>query len=111
LIQPAWHLNTGRLFGTTSGLLAYRFRLGFHREIRQLATQALLLAKGGPKLQASKDQDQKERVSIRVTDVDAPSVFTALEDLGLKLETRRGPVKVFVDRFSRAVAPESGPRY
>jgi uncharacterized protein (TIGR03435 family) len=169
LIQAAWHLNTGRLFGITAwmesdrfdidakaagnssfeedlvmlrGLLADRFQLRFHREVRQLSTQALVVAKGGPKLHASKDQDQKERVNIHANeisgvaipfghfvsilaaqlgypitnqtglsgkydlalkyvrddspDVGAPSVFAALGDLGLKLETRRGPVEVFV---------------
>ena len=29
-------------------------------------------------------------------DVGGPSIVAALEDLGLKLETRRGPVEVFV---------------
>jgi uncharacterized protein (TIGR03435 family) len=169
LIQAAYHINTGRLFGTTAwmesdrfdidaeaagnssfeedlvmlrGLLADRFQLRFHREVRQINTQALVVAKGGPKIHASKDQDQKERVNIRVTeisgvaipfghfvsilaaqlgypitnqtglsgkydlalkyirddspDVGAPSVFAALEDLGLKLETRRSPAEVFV---------------
>ena len=169
LIQAAWHLNTGWLFGTTAwmesdrfdidakaagnssfeedlvmlrGLLADRFQLRFHREVRQLSTQALVLAKGGPKLYASKDQGQKESVNIHATEISGvaipfghfvsilaaqlgypitnqtglsgkydlalkyvrddapdaggPSVFAALEDLGLKLETRRGPVEVFV---------------
>jgi uncharacterized protein (TIGR03435 family) len=169
LIQAAWHINTGLLFGTAAwmesdrfdidakvagnssfeedlvmlrALLADRFQLRFHREVRQLGTQALVVAKGGPKLQASKDQDQKERVNTRATEIsgvaipfghfvsilaaqlgypitnqtglsgkydlalkyirdDSPdagtsSVFAALEDLGLKLETRRGPVEVFV---------------
>jgi uncharacterized protein (TIGR03435 family) len=169
LIQAAWHINTGLVFGTAAwmetdrfdidakaagnsgfeddlvmlrGLLADRFQLRFHRETRQLRTQALVLAKGGPRLQASKDQDQKESVNIRSSEISGvaipfghfvsilaaqlgypiinqtglsgkydltlkyvrddspdfgvPSVFAALEDLGLKLETRRGPVEVFV---------------
>ena len=169
LIQAAFHVNTGQLFGITPwmesdrfdvdakaagnstfeedllmlrGLLAERFQLRFHREMRSLRTQGLVVAKGGPKLHSSKDQNQKEHVNIRATEISgvaipfdhfvsilaaqlgypitnqtglsgkydialnytrddsrdagAPSVFAALEDLGLKLETRRGPVEVFV---------------
>jgi uncharacterized protein (TIGR03435 family) len=104
---------------------------------------ALVVGKGGPKFPASKDQDQKERVNIRTTEIsgvaipfghfvsileaqlrstitnetglsakydlmlkyvaddapdgNGPSVFAALQDqLGLKLEARKGPVEVFV---------------
>jgi uncharacterized protein (TIGR03435 family) len=169
LIQAAWHINAGLLFGAAAwmetdrfdidaraagksgfeddlvmlrGLLADRFQLRFHGETRQLRTQELVVAKGGPRLQTSKDQDQKERVNIRSTEIsgiaipfdhfvsilaaqleypivnqtglsgkydltlkytrgDSPdsgasSVFAALKDLGLKMETRRGPVEVFV---------------
>jgi uncharacterized protein (TIGR03435 family) len=169
LIQAAYHIKTGMLFGTAAwmkserfdidakavgrssfdedmvmlrGFLADRFRLTFHHETRQLKMQALVLAKGGPRFQASKDQDQKERVNIQPTEisgvaipfghfvtileaqlgypiingtglsgkydlalkyvrddspgVDGPSVFAALADLGLKLETRQAPVEVFV---------------
>jgi uncharacterized protein (TIGR03435 family) len=124
------------------GLLADRFQLRFHFEIRQLRTYVLVLGKGRPKLQASMDQDRKEAVNIRATEIsgvaipfghfvsvlgaqlgypitngtglsgkydltfkyvrddspgsDGPSVFAALEDLGLKLETRTGPVEAFV---------------
>jgi uncharacterized protein (TIGR03435 family) len=170
LMQAAHHIKTGMLFGMAAwmesdrfdidakapgkssfdddmvmlrALLAERFQLRFHRETRQLKTQALVLGKGGPKFQASKDQDQKERVNIRATEISGtaipfghfvtilesqlrypitnetglsgqfdlalkyvrdesagaggPSVYAALEEqLGLKLETRRGPVEVFV---------------
>jgi uncharacterized protein (TIGR03435 family) len=174
LIQAAWHIDTGRLFGAAGwmeserfdieavvdpkkaagnsgfeeelvmlrGVLADRFQLRFHREMRQLKTEALVLAKGGPNLQASKDQGQKERVTIRAgeisgaaipfghfisilaaqlgypignetglsakydlmlrysrddpPDINTPSVFAALKDLGLKLETRSGLVEVFM---------------
>jgi uncharacterized protein (TIGR03435 family) len=124
-------------------LLVDRFQLRFHRETRQLKTQALVLSKGGPKFQASKDQAQKEQVTIRPTEIsgtgiplghfisilqaqlgypianemglsgnfdltlkyvrddtpgaEGPSIFSALEEqLGLRLETRKGPVEVFV---------------
>lgn len=170
LIQTAYQIKTGTLFGTATwmeserfdidakaagnssfdedlvmlrALLIDRFQLRFHRETRQLRTLALLVAKGGPKFQASKDLDQKERVNIRATGIsgvaipfghfvsilaaqlqspitnetglsgkydlslqyiarDLPdgggsSVFAALQDqLGLKLEVRKGPVEIFV---------------
>lgn len=170
LIQVAYHVPAGTLFGTGGwiesdrfdidakaagkstfdedlvmlrALLVDRFQLRFHHETRQIKMQALVVAKGGPKFQASKDQDLKERVNIRATEisgvaipfghfvsilaaqlgypitnqtglsgrydlalqyvrddspgVDGPSVFAALEDqLGLKLETRKGPMEVFV---------------
>jgi uncharacterized protein (TIGR03435 family) len=170
LIQAAYHIKAGLLFRTSGwmesdrfdidakasgnsnfdedlvmlrSLLADRFQLRFHREMRQLKTSVLVVGKGGPKFQASKDQDQKERVNIRTTEIsgaaipfghfvsilgaqlgypitnetglsgkydltlkyvrddspgtDGPSVFAALADqLGLKLETRTGPVEVFV---------------
>jgi uncharacterized protein (TIGR03435 family) len=167
LIQAAFHVKTGTLFGTTAwmetdrfdidattaakssfddkllilqSLLTDRFQLRFHRETRQLRTQALVVAKGGPKFTRSKDQNEQERITIRPTEIsgttipfghfvsvleaqlkypvtnetglsgkfdlalkyvpdgiDGPSVFAALEEqLGLKLEARRGPVEVFV---------------
>jgi uncharacterized protein (TIGR03435 family) len=171
LIQAAFHVKTGALSGMTAwmesdrfdidakapgrstfdedmpmlqSLLTDRFQLRFHRETRQLRTQFLVLAKGGPKFQRSKNQDEKEQITIRPTEIsgtgipfghfvtileaqlkypitnetgisgqfdlslkyvrddapggaEGPSVFAALEDqLGLKLEARRGPVEVFV---------------
>jgi uncharacterized protein (TIGR03435 family) len=169
LVQTAYHIKTGLLFGMTTwmksdrfdidakaagnsdfdedlvmlrALLVDRFRLRFHYETRQLRTYALVLGKGGSKFQASKDQDRKEAVNIRATEIsgvaipfghfvavlgaqlgspitnqtglsdkydltlkyvrddspgsEGPSVFAALEDLGLKLETRTGPVQVLV---------------
>ncbi len=101
LIQSAYHMKTGMLFGTTAwmaserfdidakatekssfdddmvmlrALLADRFQLKFHRETRQLKMQALVLTKGGPKFQASKDQDQKERVNIRPTEISGVAI-------------------------------------
>jgi len=170
LIQAAFHVKKGLLLGMSAwmksdrydidakaadksdfdedlvmlrALLADRFQLRFHYETRQLKTQHLVIGKGGLKIQASKDQDQKEAVTVRVTEisgtgiplghfitllesqlgypitnetglwgkydlilkyvrddapsgVDGPSVFAALDDLGLKLETRTGPAEVFV---------------
>jgi uncharacterized protein (TIGR03435 family) len=169
LIQAAWHIKTGMLFGIAGwmdserfdvdakaignssfdedmvmlrALLADRFQLTFHRETRRLRMQVLVVGKGGLKFRPSKDQDQKERVNIRNGEIsgvaipfghfvaileaqlevpivnetglsgkydvalkyvrddsartDGPSVFAALRDLGLKLETRQAPAEVFV---------------
>jgi uncharacterized protein (TIGR03435 family) len=169
LIKTAYHIKTGLLFGATAwmksdrfdidakaagnsdfdgdlvmlrALLVDRFQLRFHYETRQLRTYALVLGKGGPKFQASKDQERKEAVNIRATEIsgtgipfghfvsilgaqlgnpinnqtglsgqydltlkyvrddaagsEGSSMLAALEDLGLKLETRTGPVEVFV---------------
>lgn len=177
LIQAAYHIKAGLLFRTTGwmesdrfdidakaagnsnfdedlvmlrALLADRFQLRFHRETRQFKTEALVVGRGGPKFQASTDQDQKEHVNIRATEisgaaipfghfvsilgtqlgypitnetglsgkydlalkyvrddspgVDGPTIFAALADqLGLKLETRTGPVEVFL--IDSAVRP------
>jgi uncharacterized protein (TIGR03435 family) len=92
LIQAAWHIKTGALFGTTvwmeldrfdidaraaenssfdedlvmlRALLADRFKLQFHYETRRLKTLAVVLNKGGVRFRASKDQDQKERADIQ----------------------------------------------
>ena len=169
LIQAAFHVRTGALFGVTpwmqtdrfdidattpapstfdqeltmlQSLLTERFQLRFHRETRQLRIDVLVPAKGGPKFHLSANQNAKEQVSIRPTEIcgtaipfghfvtilaaqleypltnetgltgqfdlclkyarddapgDGPSVFAALEEqLGLKIEARRGPVEVFV---------------
>jgi len=178
LIQAAYHIKTGTLFGVTpwmqsdrfdidattsraatfdqeltmlQPLLAERFQLRFHRETRQLRIEVLVLAKGGPKFQRSKDKEAKEQVNIRPTEIcgtavpfghfvsileaqlkypitnetgltglfdlclkyvrddapsDGPSVFAALEEqLGLKIEGRRGPVEVMmIDLAARPAA-------
>ncbi|HJZ95324.1 MAG TPA: TIGR03435 family protein [Candidatus Solibacter sp.] len=168
MIHAAFHIKTGALFGAAAwmqsdrfdieaktpgsstfdqsltmlqGLLTERFRLRYHRETRQLKVDVLVLAKGGPKFPTSADQDAREQVTIRPTEIsgtgipfghfvsileaqlkypvtnetglkgkfdlslkyvredsaDGPSVFAALEDqLGLKLESRRAAVDVFV---------------
>jgi uncharacterized protein (TIGR03435 family) len=101
LIQAAYHINTGMLFRTAAwmesdrfdidakaagnssfeedlvmlrALLADRFQLRFHRETRQLKTQALVVGKGGKKFQASKDQGQKERVTIRSAEISGTAI-------------------------------------
>jgi uncharacterized protein (TIGR03435 family) len=168
LIQAAYHVKTGMLFGVVGwmdsdrydidartsrradfdeeivmlrALLEDRFGLKFHRETRQLNMHVLVTGKGGPKFQATKDQDQKESVRVRLGEISGtaipfghfvtlleaqlgypmmndtrlhgafdlslkysldntpgsdPSVFAALEDIGLKLEARKAPAEVFV---------------
>ena len=169
LIQSAYHVKPGALFGTAAwmeterfdidaktpgpsdfdqelvmlrAILTDRFQLHFHRETREIRSQALVIGKGGPKFHASPDQDRKEEVTIRPTEIsgaaipfghfisilgsqlsypitnetgltgkfdlslkyvrddadgEGPTVYAALEEqLGLKLETRRGPVEVLV---------------
>ena len=101
LIQAAYHVKTGMLFGITAwmeserfdmevkapgkssfdedmgmlrALLVDRFQLRFHRETRQLKMQVLVVGRSGPKFQASKDQDQKERVIIRPTEISGVNI-------------------------------------
>src|SRR6516225_9951020 len=101
LIQAAYHVKTGMLFGVTAwmeserfdmeakatgqssfdedmgmlrALLVDRFQLRLHRETPQLKMQVLVVGRSGPKFQASKDQDQKERVNIRPTEISGVNI-------------------------------------
>jgi uncharacterized protein (TIGR03435 family) len=129
------------LLGMLQGLLVERFQLTFHREDRQESGFSLMVAKGGPKLENSKDDDvtridpfdkgnptrtiSAHRYSMtalasllsaagpgNVTDetgltdsynfkliwnnTEGPSVFSALQQLGLRLEPRKTTVSYFV---------------
>jgi uncharacterized protein (TIGR03435 family) len=140
-----------------ASLLAERFQLRFHRETKEQPVYALMLAKGGPKLQESTETRSLIRAGNTVItghgvgigllalnlsnllgrrvvdktgltakydfelkwtpdpaqpdaggfggppDPNAPSLFTALpEQLGLRLESQKGPVEMFViDRVEK----------
>jgi uncharacterized protein (TIGR03435 family) len=127
-------------------MLADRFKLEFHRETRTLPEYALVVAKGGPKLQAATEEDKahggtsqgprqikarsatlSDLAGMLISVVSAPvldrtgivgqytialqfapllgdtptgedlsDIFAALQQLGLKLESIKGPVDVVV---------------
>jgi uncharacterized protein (TIGR03435 family) len=60
--------------GMLRALLVDRFQLRFHRETPQLKMQVLVVGRSGPKFQASKDQDQKERVNIPPTEISGVNI-------------------------------------
>ncbi len=101
MIQMAYHMRPGTLFGATGwmesdrfdieakapaaatfdqeltmlqALLADRFQLRFHHETRDLKSLALVLAKSGPRLHLSADQSTKEQVSIRATSISGTAI-------------------------------------
>lgn len=124
------------------GLLVDRFHLKYHRENHDEPGYALLVAKGGAKMQQSKDSDvtglgpfnkgsypavhiAPRRYSMAAladflswigpgqttdetgldgfynfdlswNDTDGPSVFSAIQKIGLRLEARKVPVSYFV---------------
>jgi uncharacterized protein (TIGR03435 family) len=122
-------------------LLVERFQLKFHREDREEGRYALVVAKGGPKLEKSGDDEvaafgpfNKGNPTINISprrfsmeslaqflstfgpghvkdetglggfynfhlswnETEGPSVFSAVQQLGLRLESRKVPVSYFV---------------
>ena len=101
LLQAAYSLKTGTLFGLTPwmtsdrfdidaktpdrstfeaslvmlrALLEDRFQLRFHRETRELKSYVLVLAKNGPKFHATPNQEQKEQIAIRPTAISGTAI-------------------------------------
>jgi uncharacterized protein (TIGR03435 family) len=101
LIQAAFHVRTGTLFGASAwmqsdrfdidakatekstfdddlrmlqSLLIDRFGLRYHRETRELRTQVLVIAKSGLKFKASPDQTQKEQIAIRPAEISGTAI-------------------------------------
>ncbi len=56
--RPPGPVNTNMLLEMTQSLLADRFKLKFHRERRDVAGYALVIAKGGMKIQPIADEGQ-----------------------------------------------------
>jgi len=97
-------------------LLADRFQLVIHREMREMPVHLLTVAKNGPKLAAAEKREIQSDTGLtgfyrfdphwapdNLPDATGPSRFTAVqEQLGLKLEAKRRPVEVIVfDRVER----------
>ena len=81
-------------------LLAEWFKLAFHRETKDIAVYALVVAKDGPKF---KDEPgSSEGVNASGGDA-APPIPAALQErLGLKLQAQKAPVEIIViDRVEK----------
>lgn len=147
--DPA-HTTEAQLLEMLQNLLTDRFQMKFHRETKEVAGFALVVAKNGPKFRENTDPAAETRESgtfkaqpasfkfqkysmrgfaellsrigrgpvsdetglkgaydFKLTwdDANGPSLFTALsEQLGLKLESRKLPVSIFVVDSARRPA-------
>ena len=135
------HATEAQLLVMLRQLLIDRFQLKFHMENREESGYALVVAKGGPKLEVSKDDDvttlgpfNKASPTVTISprratmaalaqflstfgpghvkdetgldgfynfrltynEAEGPSVFSAIQELGLRLESRKVPVTYFV---------------
>jgi hypothetical protein len=81
-------------------LLAERFKLAFHRETKDIAVYALVVAKDGPKF---KDEPgSSEGVNASGGDAAPPIPAALQEQLGLKLRAQKAPVEIIViDRVEK----------
>jgi hypothetical protein len=82
-------------------LLAERFKLAFHRETKDIAVYALVVAKDGPKFK--KDEPGSSEGGNASGGDAAPPIPAALqEQLGLKLRAQKAPVEIIViDRVEK----------
>lgn len=55
-------------------MLTGRFHLKYHHETRQVRQLVLGVGKNGPKFQSSRNQDEKERVNIRATEISGVNI-------------------------------------
>jgi uncharacterized protein (TIGR03435 family) len=130
-----------QLFEMLRALLVERFQLKYHREDHDETGYALVVAKGGPKMEQSKDSDvatigpfNKANPTVTIAprrfsmeslaqflstfgpgqvkdetglngfynfelswnETEGPSVFSAIQKIGLRLESRKVPVSYFV---------------
>lgn len=84
----------------TQNMLADRLKLVVHREQQEMKYLALVAGKGGTKMPAADaSQERNNRAGADATPPDstAPPIFAAVqEQLGLRLEWRKGPLDVLV---------------
>jgi uncharacterized protein (TIGR03435 family) len=130
-----------QLYGMLQQVLVDRFQLKYHRDDRDENGFALVVAKGGPKMETSKDSDvnglgsfNKGNPTVTISakrfsmaeltsflsnfvpgnvkdetgldgvynfelmwnEAEGPSVFSAVQKIGLRLESRKVPVSYFV---------------
>jgi hypothetical protein len=118
--KPERGASNESILAMARALLAERFSLTLHHESKEMPALALVVSKGGPRLQPSVGTGGPEvrggwgrlvarkvtmgllaaQLAGRVLDrpvLDRTGIFTALqEQLGLKLETQKGTVDVLV---------------
>jgi uncharacterized protein (TIGR03435 family) len=77
--------------GMLQALLAERFKLAVHRENRDLAVYALVVAKGGPKLKESQGDGESATTNAKRLGTGGSSVRTSMAQLADLLDGGIGP--------------------